>query len=109
MAPPPPAGLTPALVRIGALRAGGTRVREIARRTGRSPDTVTSHLRNLHRRLGVSNGAHAVYRLHQLGLLPAGYPCPCSGAVAAGARVGGVRSSWPWPASGPERGPGVRR
>jgi DNA-binding CsgD family transcriptional regulator len=51
------------------LLAAGCTYCDIAARLGISPNTVVSHIKNSYRKLQVHNGASAVMRAMQLGLL----------------------------------------
>ena len=51
------------------LLAAGCTYRDIAARLGISPNTVVSHIKNSYRKLEVHNGASAVMRAMQLGVL----------------------------------------
>jgi NarL family two-component system response regulator YdfI len=52
------------------LLAGGCTYEQIALRLGISIHTVGSHMKNLHRKLGVRRAAHAVARAIDLAVLP---------------------------------------
>lgn len=53
-------GLTPAESRVASLLAEGRTLRDIAAATGRQPSTAAHHLKQIHRKLGVSRRADLV-------------------------------------------------
>ena len=55
---------------VVVLLAKGCSYAEIARRLGISLHTVTTHIKNCYRKLGVRSAAHAVTRAAELELMP---------------------------------------
>ncbi|MBX3599398.1 MAG: response regulator transcription factor [Rubrivivax sp.] len=69
----PPAGASPLTPREGevlALIAKGLSYQRIAEALGMSPHTVTSHIKQIYRKLAVNSRGEAVFEAQQLGLLP---------------------------------------
>jgi LuxR family maltose regulon positive regulatory protein len=62
--------LTPAEVRVLTLLPTNLTVPEIAARLGVSRNTVGTHVKAIHRKLGASHRSHAVERAVELGLVP---------------------------------------
>ena len=67
--PTPPASLTPREVDVLSLIAHGCTYAQVGERLGVSVHTVTTHIKNLYRKLDVHSGAQAVMRAVQLQLL----------------------------------------
>ena len=63
------AQLTRRELEVLSLVAGGCRYSQVALRLGISLNTVVTHIRNTYRKLEAPNGAAAVMRAVQLGLL----------------------------------------
>ena len=63
-------GLTAAESRVAALLARGRTVRDIAVASGRQESTIRSHLKQIHRKLGVSRRADLVRLVLSAGVLP---------------------------------------
>jgi DNA-binding CsgD family transcriptional regulator len=59
-------GLKPHECHIALTRLQGQSVKEIARKTGRSPETVRSHVKSIYRKLGVHDRAELMRLLHDL-------------------------------------------
>jgi len=76
-----PAYLTPRESDVLRLVARGRSYAQIGKDLGVSPHTVTSHIKNAYRKLGVCSGAAAVMRALELKLLGEGSPCHADGVV----------------------------
>ena len=63
-------GLTAAQSRVAALLARGRTVRDIAVASGRQESTIRSHVKQIHRKLGVSRRADLVRLVLSTGVLP---------------------------------------
>ena len=63
-------GLTAAQSRVAALLARGRTVRDIAVASGRQESTIRSHVKQIHRKLGVSRRADLVRLVLSAGVLP---------------------------------------
>jgi DNA-binding CsgD family transcriptional regulator len=63
------ATFTPREIQVLALAADGLNGPDIARELSISPDTVTTHLQNAYRKLGVGNRAAAVAKAMRLGVI----------------------------------------
>jgi len=59
-------GLKPHECHIALARFQGQSVKEIAHKTGRSPETVRSHVKSIYRKLGVHDRAELMRLLHDL-------------------------------------------
>jgi DNA-binding NarL/FixJ family response regulator len=66
--------LTPREGEVLALIAKGLSYQRIALTLGMSPHTVTSHIKQIYRKLAVNSRGEAVFEAQQLGLLPAQRP-----------------------------------
>jgi LuxR family maltose regulon positive regulatory protein len=67
---------SPAELRVLGLLPTNLTAAEIAERLGVSPNTVGTHIKSLHRKLGATRRSEVVERSVALGLLPAGEPPP---------------------------------
>ena len=65
---------SPAELRVLGLLSTNLTAAEIAERLGVSPNTVGTHIKSLHRKLGATRRSEVVDRSVALGLLPAGEP-----------------------------------
>ena len=65
----PPAALSAREMEILALGEQGLAVKSLARQLQLSPHTVTTHLKNVYRKLDVKNRSEAIYRAKELGLI----------------------------------------
>ena len=65
---------SPAELRVLGLLSTNLTAAEIAERLGVSPNTVGTHIKSLHRKLGATRRSEVVERSVALGLLPAGEP-----------------------------------
>ena len=63
-------GLTAAQSRVAALLSRGRTVRDIAVASGRQESTIRSHVKQIHRKLGVSRRADLVRLVLSAGVLP---------------------------------------
>ena len=63
-------GLTPAQSRITVLLAEGKTIGEIASTTGRRENTINTHLKKIHRKLGVSRRAELINLVHAIAKPP---------------------------------------
>ena len=63
-------GLTPAESRVAVLLARGKTMRDVAVATGRQESTIHFHLRQIHRKLGISRRADLVRLVLSAGALP---------------------------------------
>lgn len=70
----PPAGLTSRETEVLGLVSTGLSNREIAQKLTLSPKTVSRHMTNLYRKIGVSNRSGATAYAYQHGLAPASRP-----------------------------------
>jgi DNA-binding NarL/FixJ family response regulator len=69
-----PSPLTPREGEVLALIAKGLSYQRIAKSLGMSPHTVTSHIKQIYRKLAVNSRGEAVFEALQLGLLPGTVP-----------------------------------
>ncbi|MBX3635325.1 MAG: response regulator transcription factor [Rubrivivax sp.] len=68
--------LTPREGEVLALIAKGLSYQRIAESLGMSPHTVTSHIKQIYRKLAVNSRGEAVFEALQMGLLPGAAPPP---------------------------------
>lgn len=73
-APPVASPLTPREAEVLQLIAKGLSYQRIAQTLGMSPHTVTSHIKQIYRKLAVNSRGEAVFEAQQLGLLPGAAP-----------------------------------